>query len=405
MSASFESWDGESPEIVELDLSGTQPKPAEVLRQAPRVRFLLDEDADDPHDDDGDPPPPAEPGEYRSGLLVLLAYTLGPFTPLVMRQGRHNLTWALVALVSVTGWGALLWRWPDVRDRVAQGIVPLLPFAFTLCSVTLLGIAAWSRAIFLAGKDPRFVPERLPRWLRRPAALAGFGLLAPGLGHLASGHPRRAATVFWIAATTALPILTLVRASWLWRCNRNAGTVSIPDLALEGVFLACAALAAVGVILWIGSALDGLRLRSVRNHGRSELRGDWLAATLLVAILTLVSTLQPVKLAHDLDQFAGAMRYAGFRVIPLTFESAATHLDPAEPKYRMQVAELLESIGKKKAAQGIRERMRERWSTYAEHLLREELHEGEELLPIPIGISEGDSTSGDPTSVPGPEAP
>jgi hypothetical protein len=398
MSPSFGSSDPELPEIVELELSGTAPKSAELLRQAPRVRFLLDPNNDAPGD--ADPPgdadaPPPDTGEYRVGRLALLAYTLGPFTPLLLRQGRHNATWTFVAMLSPVSWVALFWRWSEIRGLLEQGIVPLLPGLLTMCCFTLAGIAAWCRAIFLAGSDSRFVPERLPPWLRRPLVMTSFSLLAPGLGHLAAGHPRRAACAFWIAATTRLSILTLVWAGWLWRCNQSAVAGGLPGLALETGFLTSAVLAAAGVLLWIGSALDGLRLRLVRAHGRSELRGDWLAATLLLTILLLLFAVQPVKVGRQLDQFSGAMRYAGFRMIPLCFEATASQLDPAEPKYRMQMAELLESLGKKKTAKDIRERLRRRWDAYAEGLLREELHEGEELLPAPIDIvtDEADSTA------------
>lgn len=395
MSPSFGSGDPESPEIVELELSGTAPKSAELLRQAPRVRFLLDPNNDAPADDaatDGEATR-LDAGEYRAGRLVLLAYTLGPFAPLFMRQGRHNAAWTFVALLSPLSWIALFWGWSGIRGLLEQGIVPPLPGLLTMCSFTLLGIAAWCRAIFLAGSDRRFVPERLPTWLRQPWVMTLFSLLAPGLGHLSAGHPRRAMCAFWIAATTTLSMLTLMWAGWLWRCNQSAGSNGLPGLALESVFLASAALAVAGTLLWIGSALDGLRVRSVRALGRSELRGDWLAAALLATILLLLFTVRPVQLAGELDQFSRAMRHAGFRIIPLCFEATASHLDPAEPSYRMQMAELLESLGKKKMAKGIRERLRQRWDVYAEGLLREELHEGEELVPVPIGIVADDADS------------
>ena len=400
LSTSYESWDGGSPEVVELDLSGSTPKAADLLREAPRVRFLLD-DAQDPDDGDRrDPPPP--PGEYRSGLLALLAYTAGPFAPLFMRQGTHTALWTFVALLAIASWVSIVWRWTDLGRMLEQGIVPLLPWLFTLCSVTLLGIAAWCRAIYLAGVDRRFVPERLPGWLRHPVGMAGVALVAPGLGHLASGHPRRAACAFWNAAVSALAIFALAWAGWLWGCNRSAGAGGLPDLAFETLFIVCATLASLGVLLWIGSALDGVRLYSMRTLGRSSLRGDWLSASLLATVVLLLVTLQPVELARQLDQFSGAMRFAGFRMIPLGLETAASHLDPAEPKYRMQVAELFETLGKNKSAQDIRERLRARWDTYAEQLLREELHEGEELVPLPIDIAieTADSTAALPVETP-----
>ena len=399
MSSSFGSWDTEPPEIIELDLSGATPKPADVLRDAPRVRLLLDPDADD--SDDNDSPPPG-PGEYRSGLLVVLAYTLGPFAPVFMRQGKHNTAWTLVALLSISSWAALVWRWPEVRLMLEQGIAPFLPWSLTMYSMALLWAAAWCRAIFLAGVDRRFVPERLPRWLRAPAAMAAGGLLAPGLGHLASGHPRRAAVAFWMVATSALPILTLSWSGWLWQCNENAGVSGVPGLALETMFVASAALVGLGTLLWIGSALDGVRLHSVRAHGRSEIRGDWLAATLLVVIVLLLFTLRPVQLAGQLDQFAGAMRHAGYRLTPLCLEATASQLDPAKPKYAMQMAELFESLGKKQAAQQLRNGLRERWDTYAEQLLREELHDGEELVPLPIDVvaESADSTAAEAAKTP-----
>ena len=76
-----------------------------------------------------------------------------------------------------------MWRWADVQPWLEKGIVPLLPWTFTLCTLTFMGIAAWCRAVFLAGSDRRFVPERLPAWVRQPLGMVVLSLVAPGSGH------------------------------------------------------------------------------------------------------------------------------------------------------------------------------------------------------------------------------
>ncbi len=68
----------------------------------------------------------------------------------------------------------------------------------------------------------------------------------------------------------------------------------------------------------------------------------------------------------------------------------------------MQMAELLDTLGKGEVAQEIRGRLRQRWDTYAEHLLREELHEGEQLIPLPIEVA---TEAADSTATDAPETP
>jgi hypothetical protein len=372
----------EPSDVVELTLTGSTPAPSQLLRDAKSVRLYLDPEAEAASFLVPAPPPP---GRYRSGALALLAYTLGPFAPLAMRRGRRNGLWAGAALLCLLSWGATIWYWPQIRTLLEAGTLPILPWMLWGFGTTHLVLVMWSRTLHLVGSDSRFIPERLAPWVRHPMTASVLGLFLPGIGHLAAGHSRRAALALWNAGCVGLMLATLWNGAWLWRCNNAAGSSGVPGLALEVLFLTAALLGCMGVLAWIGSSLDGARLIALRTAQRPILRSDWLAFLLLSTIILALALVRPASVARDFDHFAEAMQHEEFRLVPLGLELAATQLDPAEPRYPMQVAELYDSFGKHEAAQRIRERMRERWKTYAEQLLQEELHSGPALLPLPIG--------------------
>ncbi|UCE02383.1 MAG: hypothetical protein JSW67_14255 [Candidatus Latescibacterota bacterium] len=374
----------EPPDVVDLTLKGSTPAPSQLLRDAKRVRLYLDPEAET-----GNEifllPGPATSGPYRSGVLLLLAYAAGPFAPLALRRGRRNGVWASIAFLCLLSWGAMIWRWPLIRAWLEAGTVPILPWMLWAFGSMLAYLTTWCRALHLVGRDARFVPQRLPAWVRDSTVAGALGLVFPGTGHLAAGHPRRAALALWNACCAVLMLLTLWHAGWMWRCNRAAESSAVPGIALEALFLFAAVLGSLGLLTWIGSSLDGARLIALRAAQRPSMRSDWIAFVLLCSILLAIALVRPANVARDIDRFATAMQHEDFRVIPLTLELAASRLDPAEPRYTMQVAELYDSFGKHEEAHRIRERMRERWEVYAEQLLREEPHAGQALLPLPIG--------------------
>src|SRR5437867_7147398 len=125
--------------------------------------------------------------------LVLSLYALGGLAPLALQIGRRRGFWAALGIVSLGAWVNGIWFWPALRDLLSSGRVPLGPVAIGLAVVTALGTAAWSRAVLLAGGDPRFDPSQLPAWIRSPGFVALLGWPLPGLGLLLSGRPVRAA--------------------------------------------------------------------------------------------------------------------------------------------------------------------------------------------------------------------
>ncbi len=373
--------------VVELTLQGAPALPLDAeASDGPRIRYDPDSERS-----------PRSRVRYRSGLILTLAYTCGPLAPALMRQGQNNLAWMSATGLAGLAWAAMLWRWADIRPALERGTLALVPWMLGVFVAACVWMLGWCRGVKLAGRDARFVPERLPSWLRAPRLVVALGLVLPGIGHLLSDHPRRAAVVLWNAIFPILPLLALWHSAWLWRCNRNAGAAAVPGTALEVVFLAAAGLAAVGLLAWIAGSLDGARLVARRGGRHDAMHGDAVALALLATLVLALVGLRPLRLAQDLDRFAGVLQQEGYRVAPLCMEMVAMRLDRAEPRYVMASAELLESFGKHEMALSLRETLRRRWESYAEHLLRQEVQVERMLLPPLIGPS-GDL-------VPWPQAP
>ncbi|HZM14482.1 MAG TPA: hypothetical protein VFE28_00640 [Candidatus Krumholzibacteria bacterium] len=329
----------------------------------------------------------AAPSRIPSGLLLALAYALGPFAPIVLRQGSRNLPWALLAALSFFTWAGMLWRWHDLEMALETGAVALVPWMIGLLAAAGSWVMAWSRALWLAASDSRFVPARLPQWVREPRRCMLLGFVLPGFGHVVSGHPRRAALVAWSSSFVIVPWLLLWQGSWIWRCNANAGDDAVPGIALEVLFLLAAAFAACGTLIGIAGSLDGARLQALRAGQRTGLHGDRVALALLVTVVLALLLLRPVRLAADLDRFAAPLQHDGYRLVPLCLELGAMGLDRADPSYPMVCAELFDTLGKHERAAALRNDLRRRWESYAEHLLREEVRIGGVLYPPLITIT------------------
>ncbi len=343
-------------------------------------------------------PATRSPRRYRAGLLLFLAYTLGPFAPLVLRQGSRNGWWSGMALAGVLTWGATILAWDRIHPWFESGTAPLLPWMLWLGTVTFLGTLAWARAVRLAGRDERFVPDRLPGWLRQPGICGVLGWVAPGAGHLVAGHPRRAALAVWNAGWSVLAALAVWWSEWLWRCNRAAGADGLPGTALEMLFLGAAAGASLGFTAWIAAGLEGAHLVGRRSGRRGVLRGDLIGFTLLASLGPALLAFHPAGVAFDLDGRARRMLGAGYRIAPLCMEIAAMQLDPAEPRYAMRAADLYDTLGRYAEARTLRDRLQQRWEIYAEGILREEVGAGPAPpapaapAPAPAPEAKGDDT-------------
>jgi hypothetical protein len=315
--------------------------------------------------------------------VLLALYSLGGVAPLALRIGSHQFAWAVASIVSLATWVTLVWHWKPVHGLLASGRVPLLPFLLGLVLATGVGLLAWCRALHLAGRDDRYRPERLPRWLVHPWVTGSVGLLIPGAGLLIAGRAWRAALALWNAACVAAAAAILVNASVGWNWNARAGADGLPRAFVEVLLLASAGVVTLGGLLWIASALDGARLveRSKRAKARARAHGDGYALALLVALVALAGTFRPATLARDLDRFATAMRFEGWVLVPLCLESSSAVLDPSRPEYAMRVADIQMQRGNREAARAIHARLRERWENYAQTLLRQETPD---LLPAQL---------------------
>ena len=184
-----------------------------------------------------------------------------------------------------------------------------------------------------------------------------------------------------------MPWLLLWQGAWVWQCNSNAGEDSVPGIALEVVFLLAAVFAAAGTLIWIAGSLDGARLQALRLGQRTGLHGDRVALALLVTVVMALVLLRPMRMAADLDRFAAPLQRSGYRLVPLCLELAAMGLDRADPRYPMVCAELFDTLGKHERAATLRNDLRRRWESYAEHLLREEVRIGGLLYPPLLTIT------------------
>jgi len=322
------------------------------------------------------PPAPARRPFKAVGALVA-AYTLGGIAPLALRVGPRKFAWAVVSTLSLAGWATLIWYWQPVRAAMAAGRLPILPFILGIALVHAFGALAWSRGLTRVVRDERYQPQALPRWMRHPWSAGLCGVLLPGAGLAIAGRGRRAGFALWNAASVVLAALVTSHAGLVWTWNVKSGADGLPSAFVESLFIAAVAVLVLGALLWIGSALDGARLveqrRASFRRGRSRTtawRADAAALGLIGALAAFALTLQPGPLAGDLDQFAGAMRFSGYRVIPLGLESLAAGLDPGRPEYQMRVAELQVDMGRPEAARAIQNRLRERWEVYAQMLLQ-----------------------------------
>jgi len=344
-------------------------------------------------DDDAQPEswiklPAAARRPYRPIGVLLAAYGLGGAAPLMLRTGKRKFMWASFALLSITCWVALFAHRTLVLSLIQSGRMPLVPFFGGFALMHALGALAWSRALRLAARDERFVPERLPEALRHPVAAAAIGFVLPGFALVVAKRAWRAAFALWNASSAILATIVLANAGMLWSWNKRAGVDALPRSFLEGVFVASAAVLSLGALAWVATALDGGRYlaaeRRMRSRRHPYLRSDAIALGLILAMVAFAVTFNPPRMASDLDRFAGALRFSGYRLVPLSLESAAMRLDPGRSEYAIRTAELHLEMGHRDAATVIQQGLRARWDAYAQMLLREQATSQPTLRAIPI---------------------
>jgi hypothetical protein len=310
---------------------------------------------------------------FRAGRVVAALYTLAGVAPLALGVGPRQFFWAAVAVVSLTTYVTVGWFWAPLRAMMGTARLPLVPFLAVLFLAHAAGALAWSRALSRTVDDERFAPRDLPRWVRHPLCAGVGGLVLPGFGHVVTGHGRRAALAFWNAACVVLAALLLSHGGLLWNWNERSAADALPRLFVEAVLLASGFVLFAGGLVWIGGALDGVRLavghRAFAERPRLVGPGDATAVGLLLALGAVALCMHPGRIAADLDSIAGAMRFSNYRLVPMVFESAAVALDPARPAYSLRVAALYTEMGYPEKARAIHDRLRERWEAYAKLVL------------------------------------
>jgi hypothetical protein len=294
-----------------------------------------------------------------------------------------------IAAASGLAWALMLWQWSSVRNQVACGGLTIAFWLFVTCLVVLVGFTTWARGVFLATRGTSKLLQRLPWWVKAPWTTGAAGLLVPGLGLLLAGHPGRAARALWMFGPLCLSAAVLSQSARVWGWNRAAGADGLPGPALEVVILTAVGMALLGALAWMVHLLDGIRLAAWPRKARGRVRGDWFSVALVAAMAAFIVVFDPASVAQSLDQTSVVMRYEGFQVIPLYASLGAARLDPSQPAYVMQAAEIHDELGRPHIAREMRQRLHERWEPHAEILRREAIAaSGVELADYLIGQEE-----------------
>ena len=326
------------------------------------------------------------PEPNRTGRLFLGAYLLGPLAPVVMRQGRGSVLWAVLGLLALPLWGMTLWRWSEVSYRLESGQIPFSLWFVTLGVVSLLGGLAWARALWLAGGDSRFFADRVPRWLSSPLPAGLLGLCVPGSGLLLVGAPRRAALALLGFLTMLVSMVVLWKSQWLWQLNRMPFAANMDPRSLERVFLASAALGFTGGMIWVASVLDGMRCGLRSRGGPATGLGDWMTFLLLIALIATYAGSEPTSAARDVHNYATSLQHEGMQIVPLQLARLAKRLDPARPRYALHLASLLDENGDVADAEILRGQTLAYWQEYERLRKSETPVLGESLLAVPAPL-------------------
>lgn len=316
--------------------------------------------------------------EQGSPMLAFLSYLAGPFAILTTRHGRKSAFWIALAVISAGLAGFIVARAGTLFAPPHGSGIGFVIWLSLACLAAALGFAAWARGAYLLGRHRGHLLRKLPAPLREPGAAGLLGLLIPGYGLFLAGHPRRAALSLLAVCAVAVSVIVLWQAPDLWALS-SAGIFLGHAGTLERIFLAMGALMLFAAFVWIFQALDGARLAG--NRGASgaastaRSHGDRAAAALVLAIVALLLTFKPARVAEMIDRFGVSAISDGYRVIPLVAAETALRLDPSRPEYAMQAIQLNEALGRTYRAEELRYYLEDRWEPY-ERMLRLEAAAG-----------------------------
>jgi hypothetical protein len=296
----------------------------------------------------------------RSPVSLIFSYLTGPLAMLALGRERRNRFWTGLALFSINLSVIVLVIWNkqgfwSANDNPA-GVVLLSAAILAILS----GVASWTKAVLYAGRHGAAGLRRAPGWMRGPLAAGFFGIVCPGMGLFVTGRARQAAVALWMTSLTAVSILILSRAGWLWNFNLHAGIFSIERDSMEYVLIGAGAVAIIGALAWVGQVLNGVRLASGVADGIRRARTSWPAAALLLSVIGLLVFSKPALIAEALDRGAEATSTEGMRIIPLHLSLASIHLDPSRPDYVIRAIDLYAENDNTAAAELMRRDLLER---------------------------------------------
>lgn len=283
--------------------------------------------------------------ERRPGWPLLLWYCAGPFAIFATSRGRKERSWIAAALLSMILGAIAALSWDPLVSGTSTGSKSAVAVLVILCAALTAGFAAWTRGIFLIGRQEGARIRRIPDMLKRPAGTGLLGSVLPGLGLLVSGRPRQAAAALWMVCATLLSIMILSQADWLWRFDRRAGALSAGGRALEYLFIFLFVCGLLGVVSWVVQALDGMR-HAAKGNGRTA--ASRTGVLILVSCAVFVSwsiAFERGNLAGMLDRSASALHREGLQIAPLVMSETAMRLDSSRPAYVARAISLYESIG------------------------------------------------------------
>ena len=361
--------DQERPEITSLgDAIIEAPRP-NAPRPAPR-RHHREFPAPRPASRPASAKPRKSARPVQSAILLALGYVLGPLALLLTARGRHSGLWMAFAastLVLTTALGASWWV-IAARSGSTSLLGPLL-FGSLVCVVAVFTV--WARALHLLVTSRRFPGLPWPAWVRSPWMAGLLGLVAPGSAWVFTRWPQRAAWTAWAIWPAAAAAFLLVQAPLLWHQRMVLAGWGLGADSLEWVFLFAGFVLLVTPLIWLTQALVAARAMA-RVAGRWQHgRGDWSAVALSLALIALVLAVQPVDLAAELDGGADVLQAVGCQVLPVHLTGLARRLDPGQPAYALQLANLHAARGEDEAAARVRENLARDLLPYVGELVRE----------------------------------
>ncbi len=359
---------GDAPELTSIgDPLAEAPRPAQPApRRSPLRRPLHPATA----------PRPAGAAAVRprralhSAMLLVLGYLLGPAGLLLSSRGRRSGAWVVLAAgwLLLTALAAVGW-WAVTTGLAGANLMPWLTAATPLA--VLAGFTLWARALhLLVATEPIKSHVWSPR-LTRPWSAVVLGLLAPGSAQVLARRPRRAVVTLWHAWPAVAAVLALLQAPMIWRQREVFAAWGLDGAALETALLAAVAVAALAPLLWLAQALEGGRVLAARAGRWQGMRGDWAAVALAATVAVALVVAEPATIAAALGEYADGFAGRGCTVAPLLLVRTAQRLDPAQPAYALQAADLYAAAGAVETARQVRADLDRTLQPYLGALLRE----------------------------------